>query len=234
MTREPIGEETSSEEAAAPPSTPRTAPGVVAVRWLLPLGGLLALAGYFGPWVPHPAAGLVVTGLDLGEYVKFLHPVQNGTLHLWREGFYLPLVAVSVAFSLHAYRRELAYPWPLKILWLGVATVAALNLLPPAWTPARLVSPAFRLQTAALVVCLGLAAVAPLLALLPRRGSGLAVLVLTVPALWLPLNQFSRILPTLDALYNQRLTPGWGPWVMAAGLVCMAGAALLELLRADD
>ena len=30
--------------------------------WLLPVGALLALAGYVGPWVAHPAAGLAITG----------------------------------------------------------------------------------------------------------------------------------------------------------------------------
>ena len=76
-------------------------------------------------------------GLDLGEYVKFLPSVRSGQVQLWREGFYLPLVAVSLAFSLFAYRRELRYPRWLRLLFLAVAIVAALNLLPPAWTPAR-------------------------------------------------------------------------------------------------
>src|SRR5690606_17869344 len=70
------------------------------LRWLLPATILLAVAGYFGPWVGHRVAGLVVMGLDLGEYVKFLTPVRAGQIALWREGFYLPLVVASLAASL--------------------------------------------------------------------------------------------------------------------------------------
>lgn len=45
--------------------------------WLM-VGILLLLTGYFGPWIDHEVAGLVVTGLDLGEYVKFLPEVRSG------------------------------------------------------------------------------------------------------------------------------------------------------------
>jgi len=41
-------------------------------RWGLPAGLVMAFIGYFGAWVDHPAAGLVILGLDLAEYVKFL------------------------------------------------------------------------------------------------------------------------------------------------------------------
>lgn len=134
-------------------------------RWLLPVAGLLILAGYFGPWVPHAVAGLVVLGLDLGEYVKFLPTVRSGEVTLWRESFYLPLIAVSLAFSSAAFRPLWRYSWLVRIMLLGVATVAALNLLPPAWSPAVLRTPEFRQQVLALVVCLGAVAFSPFLAL---------------------------------------------------------------------
>ena len=94
-------------------------------RGLLPLGAFLALAGFFGPWVNHAAAGLVITGLDLPEYVKFLPAMLAGQLTLWREGFYLPLVAVSMALSLHAFDARLRYGWFARSLLLGTALVAA-------------------------------------------------------------------------------------------------------------
>ena len=206
-------------EAGAPSWTIRL------VRWLLPLSGLLALAGYFGPWLPHRAAGLVITGLDLGEVVKFLPPVQSGQIPLWREGFYLPLVAVSLAFGLHAWRGELGYPWPVRVALLGVAAVAGLNLLPPAWTPQRLLTPEFRLQTGALIACLALAGVSPLLALLPRWLSALATLAVILPALGIPLQGFLRVLPVLSQLYNRPLAPGWGLWVTELGLLGLAVSA---------
>jgi hypothetical protein len=197
------------------------------LTYTLPLAALLTLVGYFG----HRAAGLVVTGLDLGEYVKFLHPVRSGEITLWREGFYLPLIAASVALSLYAYRREMAYPWPLKVLLLIVSGVAALNLLPPAWSPPLLLTPEFRLLTMAMLLCLGLAAISPFLALLPAWISDLIAGTLSVAALWLPVQNFLRVLPAIADLYGHPLAPGWGPWLMGTGLVGMIGSALLKLYK---
>jgi hypothetical protein len=53
---------------------------------VLGLAALLSLAvGVWGAWLPHPAAGLVILGIDLPEYVKFLPPVQSGAIPLQRE-----------------------------------------------------------------------------------------------------------------------------------------------------
>ena len=194
--------------------------------FLFPFCTLLALTGYFGPWIPHRAAGLVITGLDLGELVKFLYPVQQGDIRLWREGFYLPLVAVSVALSLFAWRREMGYPLAVRLLLFAGALVAALNLLPPAWTPGLLLTPEFRLQTALMLGCLALALVAPLAALLPLRLVGVVGLALTLAALYFPLAQFQWILPALADLYGQSLVAGWGYWVTGTGLAGVAYCVL--------
>jgi hypothetical protein len=185
---------------------------------------LVALAGYVAPWVPHRAAGLVITGLDLAEYVKFLHPVSSGEIPLWREGFYLPLVAVSVAFSLYAFHRQPGgdrplYPWPVRVGMLAVAGMAALNLLPPAWSPALLFTPEFRLQTSVMILCLILAGISPFLALAPAKLRAASVLLLTLAGLAIPVAQFWRILPALGDLYGHAILPGWGVWVMGVGVL---------------
>ncbi len=197
------------------------------LRWGLPAAGLLALAGYFGPWVGHPAAGLVVTGLDLGEYVKFLPGVRSGATPLWREGFYAPLAAVSLAWSLHAYRGELGYPWWARAALLAGAIAAALNLLPPAWTPQRLLTPEFRLQTAVLAACLVAVACSPLLALLPRWPAALPPAAAALAGLWFPARGFLAVLPEIGGLYNKPLHPAWGMYVLPAGLVALLGWLLL-------
>ncbi len=201
------------------------------LRWLLPLAGLIALVGYFSPWIGHPAAGLVVTGLDLGEYVKFLPSVRNGGLMLWREGFYLPLVAVSLTFSLHAFRAELGYGWPMRVLLLLAAGVAALNMLPPAWTPQLLLTPEFQLQTLAIVFCLGTAAISPFAALLPRRLTGGITLLLAGLAIWLPVQNFLNALPDISLVYNHVQHPAWGMYVMVVGLVGVAVVGAVEVTR---
>lgn len=193
-------------------------------RWAIPIGALLTLGGFFGPWVNHRVAGLVILGLDLGEYVKFLPPVRSGELALWREGFYLPPVAVSLSLSLVLFRRELRLHWAARTLLVAVAIVAALNLLPPAWTPQRMLTPEFRIQAAALGLCLLAVAFSPFLALLPRTVTAASIALLALASL-LPLWQFARVLPAIAALYNHPLTPGWGVYVLALGLaVLLAGA----------
>ncbi|MCY4078766.1 MAG: hypothetical protein OXF54_00860 [Caldilineaceae bacterium] len=236
-------------------------------RWLLPAGAICTFVGYVRPWIDHKAAGLAVLGLDLGELVKFLHPVQQGEIRLWREGFYLPLVAVSVSLSLNACRRDsnsLAcadlqgrgtepdgsgprYSWPVRIAYLLFAMVTALNLLPPAWTPQQLLTPEFRLQAVAMLLCLALAAISPVAGLFQspqtllaslgrttdgsgRRGClwrvawviafvrGLVLVILVGAAIYFPVAQFREVLPTLAELYGQTPEIGWGPALMVAGL----------------
>jgi hypothetical protein len=195
-------------------------------RPLLPLGLLLTLVGYFGPWVDHRAAGLVITGLDLGEYVKFLPAVRDGSIHLWRPGFYAPLLLVGLTAALHAYRPGHGNPWPQRILLLALTLVAALNLVPPAWTPARLLEPEFRVQTSTLVGLLIALAGSPLLALLPARLSAALITAAGVAALALPIPAFLAVLPAISDLYapdggsslRAPLSPGWGLWLMAVAI----------------
>jgi hypothetical protein len=197
-------------------------------------------------------AGLAVLGLDLGEYVKFLPEVRAGARDLWREGFYLPLVAVSLTLSLCTWRAELRWPpargraghagadeglqpprtrragyagtavrWMLIALQVIGAIAAALNLLPPAWTPGRMLTPEFQQQAAALALCLAAVASGPFLALLPRRVTGVFVLLLCLPASVVPVQQFLAVLPEIATLYNHPLTPGWSMVVMLAGLLLL-------------
>ena len=200
-------------------------------RWLLPLAAVLTLAGYFGPWVPHRVAGLVVTGLDLGEYVKFLPTVRGGQIALWREGFYLPLVVVSLALTFAAFRPQWRYGWPMRALLLIMAGVAALNLLPPAWGPTTFTNPEFRQQIGALGVCLGAAAISPFFALLPRWVGSSIVLILSLAALWFPLRDFLRVLPTIRELYNEPISIGWGGYVMVVGLLLLIAVQVNDLLH---
>ena len=178
----------------------------------------MALAGYFGPWVDHPVAGLVITGLDLGEYVKFLPVVREGTVTIWRAGLYAPLVAISAAALLAAYRVDLAYPWWVRMLLLALAAVSAFNLVPPAWTPTRLLEPEFHLQTASLLLLLCGLAIAPFVALLPRFLAAALVTLLAIVALVAPVHAFFQVLPAIEVLYNQPLAAAWGIWLMVLGL----------------
>jgi hypothetical protein len=200
-------------------------PGVL-LRGLLLLGTAGAFFGYVGPFVDHRVAGLAILGLDLGEYVKFLPQVRSGVTPLWREGFYLPLVAVSLTLSLCAWRPEFWWRprflgWAMIALQVGGSSAAALNLLPPAWTPLRMLTPEFQLQAFTIALCLAAVVLGPFLALLPRLVTGLIILLLAGAAAVVPVAQFLRVLPEIGGLYNQALVPGWGTYLMVGGLVLL-------------
>jgi len=198
-------------------------------RWLpLIAAGLLGLAGYFGPWVPHRAAGLMVSGLDLGEYVKFIPQVMSGQLALRREIFYLPLFAGSLIASLIAGRRAL--PRWLRVL-LGLAAIPlALAMLPPAWSPATLRLPEFRLQTAALIFCLAMVPAIVLTRYLPDRLVLVLIAALAIPAAILPAWGFLEVRSAIVALYRQPLLLGWGFWAELIGFLFLAFWAIAQAL----
>lgn len=196
-------------------------------KWLFPLCCLITLIGYFAPWVNHQAAALVITGLDLGEYVKFLPAVRSGEIHFWREGFYLPLLAVSLSLSFNAFRQEYNYPWLLRWIFIVAALVAAFNLLPPAWSPPVLKSAEFRQQMIGILLCGLAAALSPFLALLPRWLTSLLTLLLVIAAIWFPISSFWALLPNISQLYNHPLQPGWGMWLMLLGLIGLIGNVVM-------
>ncbi len=200
-------------------------------RLLLPAGILVMLAGYFGPWIDHRVAGLVITGLDLGEYVKFLPGVQTGEIALWRPGFYAPLVAASATALLFAFRIEGSYHTWQRVLFLGIAAVAMLNLAPPAWTPRRLLQPEFRVQAVCLLTLALMLVLSPWLAFAPCRIVIIGTGVLLACAAILPAQGFFAVLPAIADLYQQSLGPGLGLWVMWLGVGISGFAVVMGLRR---
>jgi hypothetical protein len=93
---------------------------------VLILGLTWAIVGYFGPWVDHKTAALVLTGQDMGEFVKFLPEVRAGAVPMIREFFYLPPFAAALCLILLMANKRLAYP-------LVVRTVMLLAVLGLAW-----------------------------------------------------------------------------------------------------
>jgi len=118
------------------------------------LGLALAIVGYFGSWVDHKTAALVLTGQDMGEFVKFLPEVRDGTAPMIREFFYLPPFAAALSLILLAASKRLAYPLVVRSVMLLAVLGLAWAMLPPVWTPQLLVMSEFRKQTVAIAFCL--------------------------------------------------------------------------------
>jgi hypothetical protein len=201
------------------------------VRWIILIAtAAIGLAGYYGPWVPHKAAGLIVIGLDLAEYVKFLPDVIAGRVVLRRELFYLPLFATSIGASLIAGRRAAAPVWGRVLLALASISCAA-AMLPPAWSPAVLLLPEFRLQVMGLALCWLLVPAALLTRYLPDRLILALIALLSLAAALAPAWGFLQVHAGIEALYRQALPLGWGFWAGAAGFLATAVFACAEALR---
>jgi hypothetical protein len=208
--------------------------GLAMVRLFLPLGWFLAAIGYYGPWIGHATAALTLSGVDMGEFVKFLPGVLDGSLSIVRHLFYLPPLAIVVGVSLLAGSRRLRFAWPLRILMLVLAVPVSLQLLPPAWSPASLMTTEFRLQTIALGVCWLLLAGFWLLGQAPLWLAGLIAAMLSLAAGTLSAWQFLTVKPAIDAVYHMPPAAGWGFFLCMAGLALGTVAAISLVFRAQQ
>jgi hypothetical protein len=176
----------------------------------------------------HNTAALTLSGVDMGEFVKFLPGVIDGSLKIVRQALYLPPWTVAVSIALLAGSLQLRYPWPLRIVFLGLAVPVSLQLLPPAWSPATLLTAEFRLQTIALGVSWLLLASFWLWGRLPARLVGASCLLLSLAAMALPAWQLAMAKPAIDQVYKTPPAIGWGFYACMAGLAMLAaGSALL-------
>ncbi len=183
------------------------------------LGLVLAIVGYFAPWVPHETAALTVTGSELAEFAKFFPQVQGGVAPVTRELFLTPLVAAAILLSLltNKLTNKPTNKQTNKTPILAAALLA-LAALPPYQS---LLDPGYRGQLILAAIGLILVLLTPLARRLPRRAQGALVALLALagalPALW----QFVLLRPLVVALYDIPLGLGWGL------IACVAGFALL-------
>ena len=192
----------------------------------------VGLAGYYGPWLAHRVAGLVVIGLDLAEYVKFVPQVISGQIPIQREVFYLPLIAGSTAASLLASRRWLPL-WSRWVLAL-VAVPLALAMLPPAWSPSVLRLGEFRIQVLAIGVCLALVPGIVITRYLPDRLVLFTIVFLSVMAALGPTWAFLQVRPAIAQVYRQPPPLGWGFWLNLMGFFGAAFLAVAEALQTES
>jgi hypothetical protein len=200
------------------------------VRWLvLILVMALGLVGYYGPWVPHKAAGLIVVGLDLAEYVKFIPEVASGQIRLYREIFYLPLFAASVAATIIASRDSL--PRWVRVPLALIAIPLALAMLPPAWSPAVLRMAEFRLQVSAIAFCLLLVPATAVLRHMPDRLALVILALISLAAAVPPAWGFLLVHGAIEGLYRRPLPLGWGLWLQTLGFLACAFVSTAEAFR---
>jgi hypothetical protein len=192
---------------------------------------IVGTAGYWGPWVAHRDAALVLMGQDLGEFVKFLPEVRGGTLTVIRQVFYLPPFAACLALALLASHHRASYGRWVRALLLAAIFPVSLALLPPIVSPPVLRSPEFRLQVIGMLICWALLPGAWLLSRLPARVQSAALALVGLlgagPALW----QFARILPATARVYGGGTAIGWGLVATVLGFLGLAVVGAIGILR---
>jgi len=201
------------------------------------MGLILALVGYWGPWVDHKAAALVLSGLDMADFVKLLPGVRAGTERVVRELFYLPPLAAALCLALLALTPSLwghgGHPRWARAIVLAVAVLLAPVVLPPYPSVLRaLWSPELRWQLAASVLCLLLIG----MGLCRRPSASLAAWLMVALALAgaiLPPWQFFSIRDALDQVYGQPIRVGWGLWLTVAGFLLVAAGAIGLLSKGE-
>jgi hypothetical protein len=194
---------------------------------MLLLGTTAVLTAYFLPWLPHPAAGLRLIGLEMGEWVKFLPQVRAGEIGAGRDWFYLPPVTLGLALALMSAHRPNGrwQTWAMRALALLVSLLAF-----PAVQAMREESAdnyLFRLQMIGLVFL-----VTALSSLGRYWPPWLAWLLLTMTALVgaaVPFRVYLLMQPAISQLLATTVAIGPGVWLnlLGHGLIAATGLSIL-------
>ena len=210
-------------------------------HWLVWLGLVLGVVGYFGPWVGHRTAALTVTGFEMAEFAKFFPQVQGGTLQLTRALFYLPFFTAAILLALAVGRSNVrGARW---IVPLCVAVLLVVALLPysavdglrqaiAAGVPFVL-DPQYARQTLLVAAGVLLVLLAPLSCRIATRAWGIVVVLLALAGAVPVLFQFARLRPLVVALYDRPLGLGWGLVACVAGFVLILAAGILAAVRPE-
>jgi len=199
------------------------------LRILLLLALVVGIAGYWGPWIAHRAVSLIIIGQDMGEFVKFLSEVRNGTVPMVRQLFYLPPFCACLCLALLAANPRLSYPRLARAFLLAAILPISLALLPPVVSMPVLQSSEFRLQAAGVICCWLLVPGWWLLRRIPAGINLAALSALGLAASLLPLWQFLTILPAIQAIYKAPIYIGWGLVATTAGFLLFGLFSLLGL-----
>jgi hypothetical protein len=197
---------------------------------LIIAGIILVLVGFFSTWIDHPAAGLALTGFEIGEWIKFAPEVRAGTAGLNRAGFYWPASAAALALAMVAatagpHRR---LRWALLVGAAGVALLP-FPLVEEVSTLAGVKANWARFG----LIGLGLATVAAIAiwgGRIPFRIRAATLVAMGLAGLIGVGTTFAAAEPIVERLYNRLIDPGIGLSVVQAGHVALATGGLWQLM----
>jgi hypothetical protein len=192
------------------------------------VGVVLAILGFYGPWVTtqRQIAALTYNALDLTEFSKFIARARLGDIT--RELFLVPIVAAALALALWASRPDQLLH-VLRYALTFVAAIFSLVPLPPYPFLLRAYSSAedrglFWLSMAGL---LGVALVFVLGQRISRRWRDVTfvslALIGALPASW---EFLARALPAISGVYGSSTVVAWGFIVTIVGFALIAAGAM--------
>jgi len=188
--------------------------------WVLTIGLLLTgIGAAFAPWIYKESVALQLTAPGLAEFVKFLPEVRAVQIQIERLYFLAPLFLAMLALPFFAVNKGLRLPgWWRALLRLAVVPLS-LASLSPVWTPAILMSAEFRLQTLLAAAAMGLSVISPLFKALPLKLLVIVLCLGGVVAIALPAWQFGLIQSSMENVYRESVSLGWGWWLTVGGVV---------------
>lgn len=187
---------------------------------------LLALAGYFAPWVAHRTAALSLNGWELTTWAKPLPDVRSGALLLRADWLYAPLAAAGLGTALVGalWRPRAARGWLLRLAGAGVCLLA-LPQYPQvlsAYKNDPEFGPPFYLAVAGAAACV----LSFLAWWLPARWRPLLRVPVAAAGAYYAPAMFAALLPAIGAVYHETIGFGWGTW-LTIGAFSLAGLAAL-------
>lgn len=201
----------------------------------LPVAALVALAGYWLPWLAGPAAALQLNAYELSEWVTFLPGVFIGELPFGRLSFLLPSACLAGLFAIAAARARQAPPrgwlgawWPEGPLGWGLVALAGLCVAavfpyyPYLLTAYADPAAGFQMQ---FYVAVAATLALPLLVVAPDDVASLAQIALAVTGAALSAWLVWAVQPAAAEVLGQPwpLGPGGGVAVIGFGLAALNG-----------
>lgn len=192
---------------------------------LLPLALTAVFVGYLMVWLPGPAAGLSLLGIEMGEWFKF------AGLGARRDLFYLPPLTLGLLLALWT----MTWPRNGRRAWLlrGVAVLVALLAFPAVEDITGPARQEYLLRAFGVVV---VAAVALLSGFWRPRGrlAMLPWLLMAVIGLFgglLPLWLYAQVRPFVSDLFGVSVGVGAGVVLATTGHLLVTAVAVWQMVR---
>ncbi len=195
-------------------------------RKLLFAGFTAVFIGYLSVWLPGPAAGLSLLGVEIGEWIKFLGVGRN------RDIFYLPPITLGmmVALVTVTWPNSRWQTWAMRGLAFGISllvfpAIEAIRFEPDSeWL--------LRLQLIGLVLVVAALSGVRVNALsrwLPSKILWLLIAVIGVSGAVLPTWIYLTIRPVVSHAIGLPVGIGLGVWINGLGHLLVAAVCISYL-----